>query len=407
MRAVTSTLPKVSIKKGREWPIARGHPWLFSGGISQAPKVDAGALVDLVDVDGKFVARGYYNPNCDIAVRVLTTRESVAIDEMFFERAVSQALTLRGQTIDKSKTNAYRLVNAEGDGLAGFIVDRYDDVLSVQCHTAGADKLVMHLTKALTHIVNPRSIVLRNDASVRQREGLQLEQPKLLHGTMPGDLTVLENGLKFFVDPMHGQKTGYFTDQRDKRELFKNYCKNLPEHSEIANIFSYTGSFGVYARSTSKTLRTINVDESNPALAQAERNYATNNLLDDNQLFLESDAFAFMESQLSKKKLFDATIVDPPAFAKSAKDKDKALKAYLRMNNLAIGITRPGGLLLTCSCSGSISLHEYAEVLKLAAQESQRRVQIINIMTHGADHPVLAVTPESHYLKVIFCRVLD
>jgi 23S rRNA (cytosine1962-C5)-methyltransferase len=404
VREVSVSYPKVSIRKGREWQIAHGHPWLFSGGISQAPKADPGSLVDLLDVDGKFVARGYYNPNCDIAVRVLATDCTVEIDTTFFERAVKNAITLRDQAIDRTNTNVFRLVNAEGDLLPGFIVDYYDGVLVVQSHTAGGDKLLPLFLEALKTVIKPKAIVLRNDANVRRREGLEIEPALLVHGDLQGELLVKENGLDFVVDPLQGQKTGFFTDQRDKRVTLQKYCSNLPTESTLANCFSYTGSFSVYANAANRTLLTTNVDESEPALNQARRNFAVNNLDAQPHEFIHADAFAWMESQASAGRTFDIVIVDPPAFAKSHKDKQKAFKAYKRMDKLALSILKPGGILVTCSCSGSVSLNEFEEALKEAGQEANCSVQVLETFRHGADHPVLAMTPESTYLKVLFCR---
>ncbi|HEY9789072.1 MAG TPA: class I SAM-dependent rRNA methyltransferase [Candidatus Obscuribacterales bacterium] len=405
MRAVTAAYPKVSVRKGREWPIAHGHPWLFSGGISQAPKVTPGSLVDLVDVDGKFVARGYYNPGCDIAVRVLTTKDDVDIDQDFFQIAIAKAWQLRQQAIDITRTNVFRLINAEGDGLPGYIVDYYAGVAVLQCHTAGADTLLPLFLPALEQVIQPKAVIVRNDASVRRREGLELEPPKVVAGGFEGELLVSENGLHFAVDPLHGQKTGYFTDQRDKRLALQSLCQMLPAESVLANCFSYTGSFSVYTRAVNGGLRTINIDESQPALDQAHRNFSLNNLPAEQQEFVQADAFAWMESQIAHNRQFEVVVVDPPAFAKTNKDKPKALKAYKRMDKLAIAITKPDGLLVTCSCSGSVSLAEFEEALKEAAQESGRQVQVLQTFKHGADHPVLAITPEANYLKVLFCRV--
>jgi 23S rRNA (cytosine1962-C5)-methyltransferase len=173
----------------------------------------------------------------------------------------------------------------------------------------------------------------------------------------------------------------------------------------LANCFSYTGSFAVYARAANGGLATINVDESQAALDQAHRNFSINNLPAEQQEFVQGDAFAWMESQAGHHRQFDIVIVDPPAFAKTNKDKPKAMKAYKRMDKLAMAITKPGGLLITCSCSGSVSLAEFEEALKEAAQESDRQVQVLQTFKHGTDHPVLAVTPEANYLKVLFCRV--
>lgn len=408
MRTVSPSYPKVSIKKGREWQLAHGHPWLFSGAISQAPNVPPGSLVDLVDVDGKFVARGYYNPACDIAVRVLTGNKDTVIDSDFFRDKIAAALRLRTRVIDRLTTNAFRLINAEGDFLPGYIVDYYAGLLVVQSHTAGSDALLPSFLEALQSVVEPTAVVLRNDASVRKREGLQIEAAKIISGELPasGELEVLENGLRFLVDPLQGQKTGFFADQRDKRVALQLLCRELPPGATMANCFSYTGSFGVYAKAINADMRVINVDESSAALAQARRNFALNNLKEEDEEFVEGDAFAWLESQHSRGRQFDIVIIDPPAFAKTQKDVEKALKAYRRLNKLASMVTKSGGILVSCSCSGSVSMSDFENTLKDATHDSSLSVQIINTFRHGPDHPVSVMLPEANYLKVLFCRVL-
>jgi 23S rRNA (cytosine1962-C5)-methyltransferase len=394
------------LTKGREWQLAHGHPWLFSGAISQAPNVTPGALVDVVDVNGKFIARGYYNPGCDIAVRVLSRNREEEIDRTFFEQRIKQAIALRDASIDRNATNVYRLINAEGDFLPGYIVDYYAGVLVVQSHTAGGDLLLDAFIEALDSALSPAAIIVRNDASVRKREGLQIEPAKVVRGQAPGELTVHENNLQFVVDPMKGQKTGFFTDQRDKRSALQRYALAAGAQATMANCFSYSGSFSVYAAAANRHIQTTNVDESPAALDQAYRNFAANQLNPEEHEFVATDAFKWLDEQQQAQAKYDFVIVDPPAFAKSHKDKARALKAYKRMDKLALAVTKSGGMLITCSCSGSVSLAEFEDALKEAAQESKRSVQIVQTFRHGADHPVSAVTPEANYLKVLFCRVL-
>lgn len=399
-------LPKLSLRKGREWQVAHGHPWLFSGAISQAGTSEPGSLVDLVDVDGQFIARGYYNPQCDIAVRILSFDPSTDIDREFLKTRIELAYSLRKQSIDTTKTNVFRLINAEGDLLPGFIADYYDGVVVVQSHTAGSDKLMDSFIDALKEVVKPRAIIIRNDASVRKREGVAIEPPRTLFGDIDKELVVRENGLNFVVDPISGQKTGFFTDQRDKRLAIQRYAELLPPDSTLLNCFSYSAGFSIYAKSGNQSIKTINVDESRSALEMAKKNFAANDMDAANHEFFSEDAFAWMESRIAKGQEYQMVILDPPAFAKSAKDKSKATKAYKRMNKLGMALTQAQGILVTCSCSGSVSLTEFEEALKEAAQESGRAVQLLETFRHGADHPVMAVTPESNYLKVLFCRVL-
>jgi 23S rRNA (cytosine1962-C5)-methyltransferase len=380
---------------------------LFSGGISQAPaKASAGDIVDLIDVDGEFVARGYYNPACDIAVRILTRDANEQIDREFVARRIRQAGELRKQCIHEPSTNVYRLINAEGDFLPGIIVDKFADVLVVQSHTAGGDKLLGDVISVLVEDLHPSAIVVRNDTSARKREGLEQEPPRAAHGTIPESIEVRENELKFKVDVAGGQKTGFFTDQRDKRALVGEACRALPPHAVMANCFSYSGAFAIYAASGNPNMRTINVDESAKALELAGDNFTLNEIDLFPHEFVEADAFAWLESQAAHKRSFQFVILDPPAFAKSHKDRDKALKAYTRLNKLGINCCAPGAYLMTCSCSGSVSLSEFEAALQTAASECGRSVQLLETMRHGADHPVNLAASETQYLKALLCRVL-
>lgn len=405
----TMTAPRkvVSVKKGREWQVLRGHPWLFSGSISQAPaRVEPGDTVELLDCDGKFVARGYYNPACDIAVRILTLDPDEQIDRSFVRRRVLKAINLRKRVIDRQRTNVYRLVNAEGDFLPGLIADVFDDVIVVQSHTAGGDRLLEPFIGTLVAELNPRSIILRNDASVRKREGLSIEAPHIVQGRDAEPVIVKENDLLFKVDPLQGQKTGFFTDQRDKRAAVAKYCSQLPPDSVLANCFSYSAAFSVYASKTNQSLKTINIDQSGNALELARNNFEINGLKTDGHEFLEEDVFSYLESAVRANRKFEFVILDPPAFAKKQKDQKNALRAYTKLNRLGIECCAPDAFLLTCSCSGIITLDDLEECVNTAAAQASRQVQILEVFKHGADHPINIAAPESEYLKVILCRVI-
>ena len=399
-------LPRVSIKKGREWHIRRGHPWLFSGGISQAPsKVAPGAIVELLDIDGKYVATGYYNPNCDIAVRILSRNRDEKIDKAFLHERVKAAWALRQQCINFGETDVFRLVNAEGDFLPGFIVDYYDGALSVQSHTAGSDALLNDFIETLKEVVQPRAIILRNDISVRKREGLEPEEPRVIHGSIDGKIQVKENGHMFLVDPLAGQKTGFFTDQRDKRQAIAEFVRRIDDGCSIFNGFCYTAGFSIYAASANWKVRTINVDESSRALDEAKENFKLNGIDEEQHEFHGADVFSFLESSTARGIAHDIVILDPPAFAKSAKDKEKALKAYARMTRLGVAATAKDGILMLCSCSGAVEMQEFTQTIVEAVGHSGRSAQVIQTFQHGVDHPINLLAPEGGYLKVIVLRV--
>jgi 23S rRNA (cytosine1962-C5)-methyltransferase len=392
-------LPILRLKSGREESVARGHPWIFSGALrAPLPKLDAGTLVEIQDGDGSFLARGYYHPGTDIAVRVLTRRSDRGIDTELFVERIRAALALRAP-LANTDTNAYRLVNAEGDFLPGLIVDRYDDILVLQVSTAGMEQLIDQVIEALRTVVQPAGILLRNDVSVRTREGLEREHPRIAWGEVPPLVPIRENGMRFDVDVWRGQKTGFFLDQRDKRQALRRYARG----KTVLNTFSYTGGFGIAAMLAGATLVT-NVDQSGPVIAQAREQMRLNEIDPDVHEFLVGDAFAYLERWVEEQRTFDIVILDPPAFAKSIKDRGQAMRAYRRLNTLGLQVLSPGGMLVTCSCSGSITLEEFRIVVGEAGERANRPVQTAETFEHGLDHPVLLAMPESRYLKALFCR---
>lgn len=398
--------PIIKIRAGREWQLKRGHPWLFSGGIATAPKnLTPGALVDLHDADNNFVARGYYNPKTDIAVRVLTRNPAEKIDTAFFRRKVQQAYDLRRLSLNLATTNVFRLLHAEGDFLPGVIADYFAGVIVLQSHTAGIDRLLEPLTAALQEVLQPVAILLRNDVAVRTREGLTREEPRLLSGEIPANLAVKENGYLFAVDPWKGQKTGFFTDQRDKRVALQRYVANLPSGAKMLNCFSYTAGFSVYAAAANPTLQTVNVDQSAGALEIARQNFALNNLTAAAHSYEVADAFKWLEEKGRESERYEVVILDPPAFAKTHREKERALQGYTRLNKLGLPLVKPGGLLITCSCSGSVGLSDFEGSVREAAAALGLNIQMLELFENGLDHPVNLVAPESRYLKVLFCRI--
>ena len=393
--------PTASLKPHREESLQGGHLWIFSGALQQPPHwIEPGGLVDVKSSTGQFVARGYYNPRTDIAIRLLTRSIDQAIDEDFLRKRVRSAVDLR-KVFDTEKTNTYRLINSEGDGLPGLIVDRFAEILVVQIHTAGMERMRAQLMNALLDETDTRGILLRNDSLSRRREGLELEEPQVVTGAVPMQVTVRENDVLFLVDPWQGQKTGFFLDQRDKREALRKYTRA----KRVLNCFSYSGSFSVYAALTSEKTRVTSVDISAPAIESARQNFILNSLDPNQHQFLVAEVFDFLEQAQGAGELFDVVLLDPPAFAKTQSARAQALKAYRRLNTLGMQVLRPGGILLTCSCSGVISMEDLLGALSLSAQRLQRTVQLLETYTHGVDHPINLAMPETAYLKAVFCRV--
>lgn len=393
--------PTASLKPHREESLLGGHLWIFSGALQQPPHwIEAGGLVDIKSATGKFVARGYYNPRTDIAIRILTHDSKEAIDEAFLQRRIHKARELR-EVFDPCHTNTYRLINSEGDGLPGLIVDRYADVLVAQIHTAGMEQLRPLLIDALIKETDVKGLLLRNDSSSRLREGLSLEEPALAAGEVPSRVIVRENGVQFFIDPWFGQKTGFFIDQRDKRQALRKYARD----KRVLNCFSYTGGFSVYASLTGPQTSVTSVDVSEPAIEAARQNFILNDLNPEQYTFLIANVFDYLEQAHKEKEQFDVVVLDPPAFAKTSSARTQALKAYRRLNTLGMQVLKAGGILLTCSCSGVVSLDDLLGAVSQAAQRLHRSVQLLEVYTYSVDHPINMAMPETGYLKALFCRV--
>ncbi|MCA9965864.1 MAG: class I SAM-dependent rRNA methyltransferase [Anaerolineales bacterium] len=396
-------MKQLILKKGREKPVVQRHPWLFSGGIARVVgEPEAGDVVEVVGENGRFLATAYYNPHSQIRARVLSWREGEAIDAAFWNGRLQRALAARAALQLEPQTTAYRLVNAEADGLPGLVVDKYGDFLVMQCLTLGIDQRKTEIAALLAELVQPVGIVERSDVDVRRKEGLA-ETIGVLWGSMPPEtVEIRENGLRFGVQLLAGHKTGFYLDQRENRTAV---CHPTHVHNQtILNLFAYTGAFAVYAAANGAK-RIVNVDSSIPALEQAERNLVLNGFERPQDEYLAGDAFEILRYYRDEGAQFDMVIVDPPKFAHSQRDVERACRGYKDLNWLALRLLRPGGLLATFSCSGLISTDLFQKVLFGAALDAGREVQILRPLAQGADHPILLSFPESAYLKGFLCRV--
>jgi 23S rRNA (cytosine1962-C5)-methyltransferase len=393
--------PTASLKPHREESLRSGHLWIFSGALQQPPRwVEPGGLIDVKSATGQFVARGYYNPQTDIAIRILTHDIEEPIDAAFFRRRIHSALELRS-IFDPEQTNAYRFVHSEGDGLPGLVVDRYANILVVQIHTLGMERLRPLIIDALREETGVSGILMRNESQSRRREGVNVEEAVVVAGEVPAQVEVRENGVRFLIDPWHGQKTGFFLDQRDKREALRKYARNR----RVLNCFSYTGGFAVYAALTSSETQVISVDISASAVEFSHEQFALNGLDPSQYEFLIADVFDYLEQARDQGEQFDVVVLDPPAFAKTSSARPQALKAYRRLNTLAMQVLRPEGILLSCSCSGVVGLDDLLGAISLSSQHVRRPVQLLEVYTQSVDHPINLAMPETSYLKAVFCRV--
>jgi|SRR5579875_459326 len=421
----TTPYPTLRLRPGREYTLVNGHPWLFSGAFETLKRLPretpAGAVVDVVTSEGEWVGRGHLNANNSLAFRLLTRDRDEPIDQAFYVWRTQRALTLR--RLLPAQTNAYRLINAEGDGLPGLIVDRYDRWLVAQFHTAGVELQREVILAALTQAIDEaegvgsiEGIVARDDVKARAREGLAVGGASVIYGLAPSRIEIAEQGIRYEIDPLQGQKTGFFLDQREKRarvtELARQFA-SIPSGAAsprtLLNLFAYSGGFALAGLAGDPMLRTVNVDSSAPALELARRNYTLNGY-DPDELgaddaprhrFIDSDVTRHLHSAISSGKRFSIVVVDPPAFAKSQQAKERALHAYAALNELAAQVVAPDGLLLTCSCSGAIDAQEFEGAVRQGLRQAQRTARFIASFGPSVDHPTLPGFNEDRYLKAL------
>ena len=376
----------LTLKRGKERVIANRHPWIFAGAIHTERGPEDAPIGDLVDAEGTRIASGFYSRSSQIRLRALTFGEPVT-PELIATR-LREAIARRKPIFDET-TNAARLVHAEGDELSSIVVDRYNDVLVVEIANRGAEHFKPLITETLQRELSPRAIFFKNDLPARKLEGLPTEDEGHDVAT-----EILESGLKFRVDPAEGQKTGFFLDQRENRRL----ARTLAGGRRVLNLFSYSGAFGVYAASGGASSVT-NVDVSAPAIEAARGNASLNGVEAEHVV---ADAFQYVRQ---KHGPFDLLICDPPAFAKSRNEVERAARGYKDVNLYAMRMVAPGGLMMTFSCSGHLSLDLFQKVIFAAALDAGRRVSIVRRLTAGPDHPTSLYCPEGEYLKGFLLEV--
>jgi len=389
----------IRLKKAADSFIKRKHPWIFSGAIEKVEgNPSNGDTVQIFTSNKTLVGCGSFSPSSQIRVRVLSFDPVEKVDYDFFRRKISLAQSLREKIIDTSKTNTYRIINAESDGLPGLIVDRYSDFLVCQFLSVGAEFNKETIIGILDDIFKPVGIFERSDVEVRTKEGLQPTQG-LIKGIAPDDLIeVLENEFKFLVDIKGGHKTGFYLDQRDNRALVSEFSKG----KNVLNCFSYTGGFSVYALASGAE-KVTQIESSSSALEIANNNTELNGLNIYNLENINDDVFKVLRKFRDERRTFDMIILDPPKFAESASQIQQAGRGYKDINLLAIKLLNPGGILFTFSCSGHISQELFQKIIAGAALDSEREVKIIKQLTQSSDHPVSLNFPEGLYLKGLIC----
>lgn len=402
-RMAEKIIATVTLKRGREKSLLNRHPWIFSGAVASVDGApDPGDLVALLDYRGKFLAQAYYNPHSQIRARILTWEPDVAIDSDFWRSRIDRAVAARHAMAFEPATTAYRLVNAESDGLPGLIVDRYGDYLVIQSLTAGIDKRKDRFVELLADVARPEGIVERSDVAVRSKEKLSQTTGLSWGSAPPEDLIIRENGLQFEVELSKGHKTGFYLDQRENRA---SVCRpNFVAGKEVLNVFSYTGGFAVYAAAQGAGPIT-SIDTSADLLTLAEKNVERNAPGRAGDEYILGDAFEVLRYFRDSDRQFDVVILDPPKFAHSQRDLNRAARGYKDLNWLAFRMLRPGGTLATFSCSGRVTADLFQKIVFGASVDAGRDAQIIQLMGQASDHPVLLTYPESAYLKGLLCRV--
>ncbi|MDD5462295.1 MAG: class I SAM-dependent rRNA methyltransferase [Methylococcales bacterium] len=391
--------PEIYLKKNEDKRLRKGHLWVFSNEVdtkrSPLEQFSAGDLVQVKSDDGKILGTAYINPQTLVCARLLSKKPNLKCGVNFFKERLTTALALREKIFAKPY---YRLVFSESDGLPGLVIDRFGPVLSVQITTAGIERRKEALLAALVELFNPTTIILKNDNSQRQLEGLSLES-EIAYGQLPETLIIEENGAQFKVDILDGQKTGWFYDHRSSRALLANIAKD----QRVLDLFSYTGAWGIPAALAGASEVTC-VDASEGALAIAKENAGLNQV-ENKMHFVRSDVFEFLKQARLENRLYDIIVLDPPALIKRKKDFKQGYEAYRRLNHLALQVLSRNSILISASCSCHLSRENLHEILRSSGRHIDRHLVFFASGGQGPDHPIDPASPETEYLKTFFCSV--
>ncbi len=396
-------MPEIILKPGREKSVLRRHPWIFSGAIQSVKgEPGAGATVEVLSSQGEFLARAAYSPTSNIMARIWTWDENEAVNQDFFEGRLRRAIRVRQRLVDVVTSDAMRLVHGESDGLPGLILDKYADVYVAQFMTAGSERWKAELVNAILHLTDAQTIYERSDADVRQLEGLTVSNG-LLYGTgLKNPVEIHEHGIKYLVDFAAGHKTGFYLDQRDNRWIARQISQGL----KVLDCFAYTGGFAANCLlGGAQSVRLV--ESSAQALEMARNNITLNNLDVSKAEFVEADVFKYLRELRDRGETFDLVILDPPKFAPTAAQAERASRGYKDINLLAFKLLNAGGYLLTFSCSGGVSEELFQKIVTGAAQDAQATALILQRMHQAADHPVGLNFPEGAYLKGFLIQKLN
>ena len=394
-----NTPAELRLRKNEERRLRAGHLWVFSNEVdtktTPLDQFNPGDQIQVIDSTGKFIGNAYINPHSLICARLVSRDKKYFLDQSLLTHRFKVALSLRERLFPDPY---YRLIFGESDALPGLVVDRFADVLSVQITSAGMEAQKEAIIAALDKVLKPKTIIMRNDSSVRTLEGLPSYIETVL-GEAPEMIDIIENGCRFQAPSLTGQKTGWFYDHRLNRERATHYVKGL----RVLDVFSYMGAWGIPA-AVAGASEVFCIDASAKALDQVEANAALNNVA-DKVTTIEGDAFAALKALREDKQRFDVILLDPPAFIKRRKDAKQGLEAYRRINQLAMQILSRDGLLVSASCSHHLERGRLQEILLKNSRHLDRNLMLLEQGHQGPDHPVHPAITETDYLKALFCRV--
>jgi 23S rRNA (cytosine1962-C5)-methyltransferase len=384
-------LPVIRLKIVRR----SSHPWIFQKMVEKpATRLPPGSVVDVEDRDSRWVGRGFYNGHSRIALRVLTVDRAEAVDEAFFARRIAQAIALRRTWLSLDRvSDAYRLVHAEGDGLSGLVVDRFGPVLVLEFFAAGMYRFRDAIRDALAEHYPGGRFFWFAEEHVRKQESFDCREPE-----PPPAEVITENGVRFRVAPGSKHKTGFFLDQRDNRLAVAGLCAGR----RVLDLCCNSGGFAVYAKALGGAEEVVGVDLDEQALTLARQNAGLNQV---RVRFVQADLFPWLRDAIAAGQRFDVVVLDPSKQTREREAVDYALKRYLDMNRLALQAVAPGGIFLSCSCTGLVTESDFLDMLRRAAWQAGRPLQVFRVAGAGGDHAFLAHVPEGRYLKAVFGRV--
>jgi len=392
---------QVILKPKKARPFYGRHPWVLDSAVDRVQGTPVeGAIVDLMSHNGKFVGRGLFNPHSRIRVRLYTWEAGQPLDTPFWTERIQRAVQLRQKINYDKPGGAARLIYSEADGLSGLVVDRYGHYLVVQLTALAMQSRVAELLPILAEASGARGILVRADRAMAKLEGMTAETESSWGELPSGPVFIEEHGLRYGVELAVGQKTGFYLDQRENRRAVANYVRG----GRVLDMFCYTGGFSLTAGKVGGASEVLGVDTSQKAIAVARAGAEMNSVT--NAQFEVGDGFEALDALVSQREKFDTVILDPPKFTRTRRSLDEALRAYHRINRQAVTLIPPGGTLVTCSCSGSVTREDFLHMLSGVAQQTGREIQVLEQRGAAPDHPVSATCLESEYLKCFICRVI-